>query len=198
MLFPLGFGVDQGQYGLLFSKMTFLAMDRLADGLYFTSLSDTFESGEIWRLVTPMFIHFGALHIVFNLLWVWEIGRRIEFVNGALMFVGLVLLSSVTANMTQYLMSGPSLFGGMSGVVFGLLGHSLLWSLINPDRSTGVPKGIYIFMLVYLGIGFTGAIDLLGMGNLANGAHLGGLIAGVVTGATAGLLARRHPRMPLQ
>ena len=89
-------------------------------------------------------------------------------------------------------MSGPGLFGGMSGVVFGLLGHSLVWSRVVPARNTGLSSGIYIFMLLYLVVGFTGAIDLLGLGSLANGAHLGGLLGGLVTGAIAGFAGRRR------
>ena len=100
------------------------------------------------------------------------------------------------ANVTQLMMNGPGFFGGMSGVVFGLLGHSLLWSRLVPERTTRVASGVYIFMLIYLALGFTGAIDLLGLGRLANGAHLGGLAGGLVTGGLAGLLTRfqRRPR----
>ncbi len=193
VFYPVSFGVEHGDFGVLFSKMTFLAMEQHNGTLYFMSLTDTWATGERWRVISPMFIHFGLIHIVFNLLWVWEIGRRIEFTNGSMMLAGIVLLSSLAANFTQFFMSGPSLFGGMSGVVFGLLGHSLVYSRINPARDMGVPRAIYIFMLVYLVIGFTGAIDLLGFGSLANGAHLGGLLGGLATGAIAGLLARpRH------
>ena len=197
VLFPVGMGLVEDATGFLFGKMMFLDMQEIDGSLYFVSLAETLGSGEWWRLFTPMFVHFGWLHIVFNLLWVWEIGRRIEFVNGAWWFASAVLLSSIAANVTQYLMSGPGLFGGMSGVGFGLLGHSLVWSRLVPGRSTGVANGIYIFMLVYLVIGFTGAIDLLGLGKLANGAHLGGLLAGLVTGGLAGFLARSRPPQSL-
>ena len=136
-----------------------------------------------------MFIHFGWLHIVFNLLWVWEIGRRIELINGASGLLLVTLVSSLASNCTQYFMSGPSLFGGMSGVIFGYLGFSLIWSRMLPSRSTGLAPGLYVFMLVYLVIGFTGVIDLLGIGSLANGAHLGGLIGGMIVGFVAASLA---------
>ena len=51
-------------------------------------------------------------------------------------------------------------------------------------------------MLVYLVVGFTGVIDLLGLGSLANGAHLGGLIGGFATGGLAGLLERQRQARP--
>ena len=193
LLFPVGMGSPEGD---LFAAMMFVDVAVENGTFYFLTLPETLATGEWWRLFSPMFVHFSWLHIVFNLLWVWEIGRRIELVNGAMVLLGLTLFSSYLANMTQYLMGGPGLFGGMSGVVFGLLGHSLVWSRMVPDRTTGVANGIYIFMLVYLAIGFSGAIDLLGLGRLANGAHLGGLIAGLITGGLAGFLARS--KIPVQ
>lgn len=196
VFFPVGMGVDNDTFSFLFRQMMFLATEKIAGQYYFASLAYTFESGQWWRLLTPMFVHFSVLHLVFNSLWVWEIGRRIEFENGAASLMIVAMVTSLASNLTQFFMAGPGLFGGLSGVVFGFLGYSLIWSRLVPARSLRVPPGIYIFMLVYLAIGFTGAIDLLGMGSLANGAHLGGLIGGLVTGVVAGLLARAQRNHP--
>ncbi len=190
ILFPVSFGLEEGEFSDLLLLLIFLPTEQSIGNLYFVTAAQALSSGEVWRLFTPMFIHFGWLHLVFNLLWVWEIGRRIEHANGSLSLLALVLLSSSAANLTQYFISGASLFGGMSGVVFGLLGHSLIWSRLVPSRSTGLPSSIYIFMLAYLLLGFTGVIDLAGLGKIANGSHLGGLVAGLATGSLAGLLAR--------
>ena len=196
LLFPVGMGLGDGTIDGLFERLMFLAVEEVNGEQYFTTMSYTVEHGQWWRFITPMFIHFSWLHIVFNLLWVWEIGRKIEFTNSAVVLFVAVIASSLAANVTQYLLSGPSLFGGMSGVVFGLLGHSLIWSRLVPWKDVGLPSGIYIFMLVYLVVGFTGVIDLLGLGSLANGAHLGGLIGGFATGGLAGLLARQRQARP--
>ena len=196
LLFPVGMGLGDGAIDGLFERLMFLAVEEVNGEQYFTTMSYTVEHGQWWRFITPMFIHFSWLHIVFNLLWVWEIGRKIEFTNSAVVLFVAVIASSLAANVTQYLLSGPSLFGGMSGVVFGLLGHSLIWSRLVPWKDVGLPSGIYIFMLVYLVVGFTGVIDLLGLGSLANGAHLGGLIGGFATGGLAGLLARQRQARP--
>jgi len=196
LLFPVGMGFGAGTIDGLFERLMFLAVEEVNGEQYFTTMSYTVEHGQWWRFITPMFIHFSWLHIVFNLLWVWEIGRKIEFTNSAVVLFVAVIASSLAANVTQYLLSGPSLFGGMSGVVFGLLGHSLIWSRLVPWKDVGLPSGIYIFMLVYLVVGFTGVIDLLGLGSLANGAHLGGLIGGFATGGLAGLLARQRQARP--
>jgi len=196
LLFPVGMGSNKFDNNSLFACLMLLDIEQVGVDYYFLPLGQTLAEGQWWRLMTPMFMHFSWLHIVFNLLWVWEIGRRIEQINNALVLFGLVVVSSVMANVTQVMMNGPGFFGGMSGVVFGLLGHSLLWSRLVPERTTGVASGVYIFMLIYLALGFTGAIDLLGLGRLANGAHLGGLAGGLVTGGLAGLLTRfqRRPR----
>lgn len=195
LCFPVTLGADEGNFSDWLKELTLLDFHLMGDRLYFANLDYTLDSGQLWRLVTPMLLHFGWMHIVFNLLWVWEIGRRIEWTCGARWLLPLVLLSSVAANLTQYFMSGASLFGGMSGVVFGLLGFALVWSQLLPARTIGLPRGIYIFMLAFLVIGFTGAFDLLQLGSLANGAHLGGLIGGLVLGALAVTITQMNARL---
>jgi GlpG protein len=190
LLFPLSLNIVQADLLGFFSQLTFLQFHFDGNSLLFSTLTESMQAHEYWRLLTPMFIHFSWMHIVFNLLWVWEIGRRIESQNGTSVLLLVTLVSSLIANLLQYAMSGPGLFGGMSGVVFGYLGHCLVWDKLVPRHLMGVRDGVYVFMLVFLVVGFSGAIDLLGMGTLANGAHLGGLLGGVLTGAVAGLLQR--------
>jgi GlpG protein len=182
LLFPVTLGIENGEVGDGFRLLNFVTFDLVGDRVYFNDLSVTIASGEFWRLLTPMFLHFGVLHIVFNMLWFWEIGRRIEVVNSGLLLLTLVLVSSLGSNLLQYYMTGPGFFGGMSGVVFGLLGYGLVWSRLIPSRDIGLPSAIYVFMLGFLIIGFSGVFDMLGLGNLANWAHLGGLIAGASVG----------------
>ena len=182
IFFPVTMGSDVGEFNSWFQTFTFLEFKVVGNELYFANLENTISSQQYWRLLTPMFLHFGWLHIVFNLLWVWEIGKRIERHSGTLVLLLVVLTSSLGANVMQYWLAGVGLFGGMSGVVFGLLGYALCWHIYLQASYFGLPKGIYVFMLGYLVLGFTGVIDLLGLGSLANGAHLGGLLAGLCLG----------------
>lgn len=193
LLFPLSLGINQGDLAGLFSQLTFLEFQIEAGNIHFTDLAGTLETHQYWRLLTPMFIHFGWMHIVFNLLWVWEIGRRIELLNGSSVLLLVTIVSSLGANLLQYAISGPGLFGGMSGVVFGYLSHCLVWDKLVPGKPMGVRSGIYVFMLVFLVLGFSGVVDLLGVGTLANGAHLGGLLGGVLTGSVAAWLQQATP-----
>ncbi len=134
-------------------------------------------NGEIWRLVTPMFIHFGILHLAFNMMWLLDLGSTIERNKGTLFLGVFVLVVSTVSNLTQYLLYGPGFFGGMSGVVYGLLGYVWAKGKYDPTSNLHLHEPIAIFMMVWLVLGFTGMI-----GNIANGAHVGGLAAGAAWG----------------
>ena len=190
LLFPVTLGVDEGEVGGWFQAMNFLQFTLVNDRVYFVDLTTTLARGDYWRLLTPMFLHFGILHLVFNMLWFWEIGRRIERVNSGGLLLILALTSSLGANVLQYVMAGPGFFGGMSGVVFGLLGYSLVWSRLLPASDMGLPNSIYVFMLGFLVVGFSGLLDLLGLGSLANWAHLGGLLSGASFGLVMAYLTK--------
>ena len=175
---------------VLMSKLFFSPVTSAGDQFYFLSLEQVILSGEWWRLVTPMFIHFSWIHIIFNLLWCVELGKKIEKRIGYLFLSLLVIFSSLSSNLIQYFIYGPSFFGGLSGVVYGLLGYCFAWGKMVPRKKFDVSKGIYSFMFIFLMLGFSGLIDLLGIGKIANGAHLGGLTFGLLLGFLSGAVSR--------
>lgn len=160
--------------------------------IYFSYLGEMLATGQWWRLLTPMLIHFGVLHLAMNALWYWILGRRIEARQGAWMLLGLTLLFSLASNLAQYLYSGPSLFGGLSGVLYGLLGHCWLFQRLAPNAEYRLPPGVLVMMLAWLLICMTGIFELLQFGAIANAAHVGGLLAGCATGLLGGALARQR------
>ena len=139
--------------------------------------------GQYWRLITPAFLHFGWLHIVFNCLWLWDLGRRVEQVMGHLNMFMLFLVIAVVSNTSQFEFGGGGLFGGMSGVVYGLLGFSWIAPQLQPAWPIQPPKAIMIFMVGWLVVCMSGMVEVLGFGAIANAAHLGGLLCGAVVGA---------------
>ena len=157
---------------------------------YFTPLAETLSDGQWWRLITPIFIHFGLLHLAMNSLWIWELGRRVEARHNGIWLIGLVVLSGLISNVAQYALSGPSIFGGLSGVLYALLGYCWLFSRISPCPEFQLPKGVVVMMLVWLVVCLTGVFDLLGLGSIANAAHVSGLLVGCVIGVLMGLLAK--------
>ena len=75
-------------------------------------------------------------------------------------------------------------------MVYGLLGYCFAWGKMIPRERFDVSKGIYVFMFIFLMLGFSGLIDLLGIGKIANGAHLGGLTFGLLLGFLGGAASR--------
>ncbi|MCQ2029786.1 rhomboid family intramembrane serine protease [Stutzerimonas zhaodongensis] len=161
---------------------------------YFATLEQTLAAGEWWRLITPIFVHFGFLHLAMNSMWYWELGRRIEYRQGALMLLGLTLVFGVVSNVAQYTYGGPGIFGGLSGVLYGLLGHCWLFQKLSPDEAYRLPSGVVVLMLIWLVICLTGVIEMVSFGALAiaNAAHVGGLVVGCLTGIIGGLLSRHR------
>jgi GlpG protein len=94
-----------------------------------------------------MLLHFGILHLAMNGMWYWELGRRIELRQG-INLLGLTLLFSLVSNYAQFT-SGPSLFGGLSGVLYGLLGHCWIFQKLAPNPAYR-PRGVLAMMLVWL------------------------------------------------
>lgn len=134
------------------------------------------RSGEIWRLWTPMLLHFGMLHIVFNMMWLLDLGSQIETRLGSVAFVLRVLVIELVSNVAQYLVAGPY-FGGMSGVVFGLIGYIWIRGRRDPSCGLFLSRGEWIMSLIWFGLCFTGAL-----GPIANGGHAGGLVVGLLWG----------------
>lgn len=145
---------------------------------------------QYWRFITPIFLHFGWLHITFNSLWLWELGALIELRLGGVLLLVLVLLSAAGSNQAQALYTGPVIFGGMSGVVYALLGFCWVYNTVQPDRTLALPRAVIIMMLVWLLFCVVAPTEQLGIGGIANAAHVGGLVLGSLLALPVGLSAR--------
>ncbi|NIB41131.1 rhomboid family intramembrane serine protease [Pseudomaricurvus alkylphenolicus] len=163
--------------------LTFQPIQVVMGSVTAASLGYGLQEGQWWRLLTPVFLHFGLFHILFNSLWIWEFGRRIELVFGSPRLVWYFLFIGVLSNLVQYIWQGPSLFGGLSGVVYGLLGFLWIYHRRNPHPGLFVQPGIIGFMLLWMAMGMFGVVDVFIAGSVANAAHFGGLVAGMLLGA---------------
>ncbi len=131
---------------------------------------------EPWRMITPAFLHFSATHLVFNVFWWWYLGGRIELFLGSKMLFGLFVFTAIASNLVQFFWQGP-LFGGLSGVVYGLLGFSMVMSA-KRGGPLWLPPMLLVFMVGWLLLGYA---DILPV-NMANDAHLAGLVSGLIAG----------------
>lgn len=157
-----------GAWNLGFAQVIFNATHFPAD---IAQLSD----GELWRVFTPSLIHFSAAHAVFNLLWWWQLGGNIERHRGWVPLLTILLVAGTLPNVVQFFMTGPN-FGGLSGVVYGLVGYCWIAGWRNPNSALALPKAHLGMLLLWLVLGFSGFM------NMANGAHVGGLLVGMLQG----------------
>lgn len=146
--------------------------------------------GEYWRLITPVFLHFGWLHIVFNCLWLWYFGHRVEAVAGHLNMLMLVLVIALVSNVTQAQYTVSGVFGGMSGVVYGVLGFAWTAPFLQPAWRIQPAPAIMVFLVLWLVAGLVGLVEAAGFGRIANAAHFSGLVSGLLLGVVFGAASR--------
>ena len=150
--------------------------------------------GEVWRLVTPIFLHFGIWHLVFDMYWLYALGGAIERRRGPIRYPLLVLALAVISNLVQYYFGHPALdgseikwlhnpfFGGMSGVDYGLFGYIWMKARFQPELGLRIDPSTVMLMMLWLILCMTPLIHVLIGSGVANGAHVGGLLAGMLIG----------------
>jgi GlpG protein len=134
------------------------------------------EQGQVWRLLTPIFLHAGPLHLIFNMWWLYDLGNMIEGRLGWWRFAALVLVIALASNFGQYVASGPN-FAGMSGVVFGLFGYAWIRGRFDPTSGMFLRQDIVVLMMLWFGACLIGVVP-----NVANAAHGVGLAVGAALG----------------
>lgn len=138
------------------------------------------QKWQLWRWVSHAFLHFSVAHIAFNLLWWWQFGGNIEKKLGSGKLLQIFLLSAALSGAAQYWVEGAN-FGGLSGVVYALMGYLWIIGWRRPDKGLSVPRPLVIFMLGWLVLGFIQPFMAI-----ANSAHLAGLLAGCGLAALEG------------
>ncbi len=143
--------------------------------MFFANNEMLLTSLEIWRWISPAFVHFGILHFLFNLSAWWIFAGLVERVHSSLRLFALFLICGVISNWVQFYWVGDR-FGGLSGVVYGVLGYLWFYQRFSTQPPFRIPQGLVVFMLIALAFGFTGVM------NTANQAHLSGLLCGCFLG----------------
>lgn len=145
------------------------------DALHFQPFEQLIQTGQWWRLWSPAVIHLSVLHIVFNLLWWWSLGKNFERIFGRIFIASFFLVTALLSNYGQFLVSGSG-FGGLSGVVYAMFGCTWWLGWLRPEWGLNLSKPVIGFMLIWLVLGH---LDVLFVG-MANTAHTVGLLSGLV------------------
>ena len=199
-----GYSVGRISVGLIFACVVVAALSRLGEDrhvleplfitkfellggryLKYSNQLPELWRGEVWRLFTPALLHFGFLHLFFNMLWLLDLGGMIEARQGRWHFARLVLVIACVSNVAQFLVSGP-MFGGMSGVVYGLLGYIWVKGKRDPASGLFLHSQTALMMLIYFFLCLFKVIP-----NVANAVHAAGLILGLAWGFFSSLRANR-------
>lgn len=140
------------------------------------------SQGEWWRLVTPIFIHIGLMHLLFNSFALYIFGPTAEWLFGKIRFLLFYVLTGIFGNVASFVFNPLSISAGASGAIYGLFGmyvYLYVYAKRFVDRETG--KGILVLVAINLVLSLGQGIDLA--------AHLGGLVSGFLL--TAMLLKGR-------
>ena len=167
------------------SVLVFLISDMGGNNVVLDLIISTHKSdladiaaGQVWRLITPMFVHFGWMHLAFNMMWLYDLGTLIETRLRPVRFTLLVLVIAIVSNIAQFVASGP-MFGGMSGVVFGLLAYAWVRGRFDPASGLYIHPNTMLFMTGWFFVCLLNVIPGL---HVANTAHGAGLAVGAILG----------------
>ncbi|TWT94464.1 rhomboid family intramembrane serine protease [Stieleria varia] len=167
------------------------AYDKLSfvDPGEYIQTGDAFHSvreGEVWRIFTPMFLHGDMFHLAFNMIALFMLGSVLERLHGSKKYFVLLMVSYLVGMAFQLFLPPPSalpvwargLAGspfsiGASGAVYGLFGFLWIRPMIDSFYPLRIPPRNVMLMLGWL------VFCIFGISGIANGAHIGGLIAGV-------------------
>lgn len=187
------FGQSQSQNSV-YNRLMFVQANTVEAKIQ--ALNDPLASikqGQVWRLITPIFLHGDTIHLIFNMIMMYQLGGIVEWIRGPRNFLGIVLATALFSNLAQALtppgigipfnwngeptlllnIGGSPFFVGMSGVVYALFGYVLIKSKFDPSSGLVLRQSAVIFLLVWLVLCMTPIIP-----GIANMGHLAGLVSG--------------------
>ena len=142
------------------------------------------STGELWRLVTPIFLHGGLLHLFFNMAWLYKLGSSIEQRVAKLNYISLILFTAIIPNLAFYILISP-LFRGASGVIYGLMGY--MWAIDKCSMNSPYSQEkelINAIAIIYVVCWLLTAFQIMPIANTIHG-------FGAFTGLLFGLLHAR-------
>jgi GlpG protein len=187
--------MNTGFFVPIVKNLTFSVKALDADGQFHDTGFAAILHGQGWRLVTPIFLHFGLAHLFFNMMAMRYLGEKVEMRKGTWRFAVLVVVSAIASNCGESLMTKGEtqadqlrIFGGMSGVIFAVAGYLWIKGHTDPGDHLSLNQQSVNWMLGWFLLGIIAPLavpEAANQGfpfNMANVAHGVGLATGVVFG----------------
>lgn len=134
------------------------------------------KSGQVWRPITPIFLHMSPIHLFFNMWWLFSFSAMIEARKGPTLLMSLIIISAATSNLLQYAFVSP-LFGGFSGVNYALFGYLWMKGRYSRHEGMGVNQQSVVILMAWFFLCLFNIIP-----HVANWCHGGGLVVGLLWG----------------
>jgi rhomboid protease GluP len=189
VLYALGIALDLPsamQFGGLFDTLspTPQALIKLGMGGFIPLMQ-----GKWWTLLTATYLHLGILHILFNMLWLRQLGPLVEELYGASRFIVIYTVSGLTGSLVSALIGKTPYFVGASGAVFGLFGALIYYGLHRGGTfGSTIFRQMVLWAVIGLALGFTRS-------GVDNWGHLGGIAGGALTAIILGYQERKRQQL---
>ena len=134
------------------------------------------KRGQVWRVVTPIFLHGSLLHLVCNMYWLWFLGGQFEHLRCSFRLVLFVLGAAAVSMLAEVAIDPYVLAGGMSGVNYGIFGYVWIRWRFAPEEGFQLSQFTVYFMIAWFFICF------FMPAGIANAAHAFGFAYGIALG----------------
>ena len=152
-------------------------------------VNELIDQGQVWRLLTAMFLHIGIIHLAVNQYSLYAVGTLLERFMGATRFAILYVLAGLCGSLASYWFSPNAISAGASGAIFGLLGALGIFFLLHRRLFGPAGNRMLANIVAVAAINLVLGASFAGIDNFA---HVGGLLGGVALGA---LLTPRYEIM---
>lgn len=157
------------------------------------------QAGQVYRLVTPIFLHGGLLHLLMNMIFTFQFAFTLELRWGIKRFIAVYFITGIGANLLSACTSPGSASVGASGALFGLFGANITYLLMNwidiPGNSQEMCIMVFVIIINFVMGAAPGAGETKSTVDWA--AHLGGLLTGLFLGAVLTPVLRPGLKTPL-
>jgi membrane associated rhomboid family serine protease len=148
------------------------------------NVSFLIHQGEFWRMGSSVFLHFGQLHIAMNLLALYVMGRLCEDMYGSAKVLWVYLVAGFAGSLASLFITAPGISAGASGAISGLLGMGLAFTILHGAKVSRSFRNRYLMVfgfIILAEMAFGISEDIVGHKMIDSAAHLGGMLAGVLT-----------------